>query len=71
MNSPVKTLLTARRATAPVVTWLLVATAIGAVLAVLSKQWCRVNGWDDATATHLHLCYSDFSQLFGTRGMAE
>lgn len=71
MNSPVKTLLTARRATAPVVAWLLVATAIGAVLAVASKQWCRVYGWDDATATHLHMCYSDFSQLFGTRGMAE
>lgn len=70
MSGPLNTLLTARRATRPVVGLLLVATAIGAVLAVLSKQWCRVNGWDGADQ-HIHMCYSDFAQLFGTRGMAE
>jgi uncharacterized membrane protein len=70
VSGPLNTLLTARRATRPVVGLLLVATAIGAVLAVLSKQWCRVNGWDGADQ-HIHMCYSDFAQLFGTRGMAE
>lgn len=70
MSGPLNTLLTARGATRPVVGLLLVATAIGAVLAVLSKQWCRANGWDGADQ-HIHMCYSDFAQLFGTRGMAE
>jgi uncharacterized membrane protein len=70
VTGPLKTLLAARRANRTVVAWLLGATALGAVLAVLTKQWCRVNGWDGAD-THIHMCYSDFSQLFGTRGLAD
>ncbi|MEE1620656.1 glycosyltransferase family 87 protein [Zafaria sp. J156] len=70
MTGPVKTLLEARRATRTVVWLLLAATAVGAVLAMLSKQWCRVNGWNGAEQ-HLHFCYSDFAQLFGTRGLAD
>jgi len=67
---PVKTLFNAREVTRPVIIWLLVLTAVGAVIAVLSKQWCRVNAWP-AAEQHLHMCYSDFTQLFGTRGMAD
>ena len=67
---PVKTLFNAREATRPVILWLLVLTALGAVIAVLTKQWCRVNAWP-AAEQHLHMCYSDFTQLFGTRGMAD
>ena len=67
---PVKNLFNAREATRPVIIGLLVLTAIGASIAVLTKQWCRINGWPDAEQ-HLHLCYSDFTQLFGTRGMAD
>ena len=70
MMQPVKTLFNAREVTRPVIIWLLVLTAVGAVIAVLSKQWCRVNAWP-AAEQHLHMCYSDFTQLFGTRGMAD
>ena len=70
MTGPLKTLLQARRANRTVVVLLLAATAIGAVLAVLSKQWCRANGWGGAEQ-HIHMCYSDFAQLFGTRGLAD
>ncbi|MGP5073427.1 glycosyltransferase family 87 protein [Arthrobacter rhombi] len=70
MTSPLTTLRNSREATRPVIGWLLVATVIGAVLAVLSKQWCRVNGWSGADQ-HIHMCYSDFSELFGTRGLAD
>lgn len=67
---PVKNLFNAREATRPIIIGLLVLTAFGASIAVLTKQWCRSNGWPDAEQ-HLHLCYSDFTQLFGTRGMAD
>ncbi|XKH54367.1 glycosyltransferase 87 family protein [Citricoccus nitrophenolicus] len=46
------------------------ATLLAAVVAVLSKQWCRLNGWE-APGVHIHMCYSDFGQLFPTRGLAE
>ena len=49
---------------------LLGATALAAVLGLLSKQWCRVHGWA-APGVHVHLCYSDFAQLFPTRGLAD
>lgn len=49
---------------------LVLATVAAAVLAVLAKQYCRINGWNGSDQ-HVHLCYSDFSQLFGTRGLAE
>ncbi|GER21988.1 membrane protein [Zafaria cholistanensis] len=71
MTGPLKTLLTAREPNRKVVLLLLAATAAAAVAAVLTKQWCRINGWADATGVHTHMCYSDFSQLFGTRGLAD
>ncbi|PXA82102.1 glycosyltransferase family 87 protein [Auritidibacter sp. NML120636] len=49
---------------------LVLVTLVAAVLALLSKQWCRVNGWGTPDA-HIHMCYSDFAQLFPTRGLAE
>lgn len=49
---------------------LLAATVAGAVLSVLSVQWCRSNGWSDPEQ-HLYMCYSDFSLLFTERGLAE
>ncbi|WP_288819516.1 glycosyltransferase family 87 protein [uncultured Micrococcus sp.] len=45
-------------------------TVLAAVAAFLTKQWCRVHGWA-APDVHVHMCYSDFGQLFGTRGLAE
>ena len=45
-------------------------TVLAAVVAFLTKQWCRVHGWA-APDVHVHMCYSDFGQLFGTRGLAE
>jgi uncharacterized membrane protein len=70
VTGPLNTLLHARRANRTVVVLLLLATAAGAGLAVLSKQWCRLNGWEGADQ-HIHMCYSDFAQLFGTRGLAD
>ncbi|MCY1158291.1 MAG: hypothetical protein MOP51_1314, partial [Citricoccus sp.] len=49
---------------------LVVATLLAGVVALLSKQWCRINGWE-APGVHIHMCYSDFGQLFPTRGLAE
>lgn len=53
--------------------WILllsVLTLVGGALAFSSKQWCRINGWATPDV-HIHMCYSDFAQLFGTRGLAE
>lgn len=51
-------------------TLLLAATLLGAVLSVLAVQWCRVNGWA-SPGQHVHMCYSDFSLLFTERGLAD
>lgn len=45
-------------------------TALAAAVGVLTKQWCRVNGWS-APGVHVHMCYSDFAQLFPTRGLSD
>ena len=45
-------------------------TVVAAVIALLTKQWCRLNGWATPDV-HIHMCYSDFGQLFPTRGLAE
>lgn len=45
-------------------------TVVAGLVALLTKQWCRINGWA-APEAHLNMCYSDFGQLFGTRGLAE
>jgi uncharacterized membrane protein len=70
VTGPLNTLLQAKRANRTVVVLLLVATAVGAAVALLTKQWCRANGWNGADQ-HIHMCYSDFAQLFGTRGLAD
>ncbi|MDY6054392.1 glycosyltransferase family 87 protein [Micrococcus sp.] len=49
---------------------LLAVTALAALAALLSKQWCRLNGWVEP-GMHVHMCYSDFAQLFPTRGLAD
>lgn len=63
----------AHRAAGPdrrVLVVLVAATLLAGVVALLSKQWCRINGWE-APGVHIHMCYSDFGQLFPTRGLAE
>ena len=45
-------------------------TVVAAAVGVLTKQWCRVNGWA-APGVHAHMCYSDFAQLFPTRGLSD
>ncbi|MGO1183844.1 MAG: glycosyltransferase family 87 protein [Micrococcaceae bacterium] len=61
------------RAGAPDRRWvmfLLGITLVAGIVALMTKQWCRVNGWA-APDVHIHMCYSDFGQLFPTRGLAE
>lgn len=70
MTNPLTHLRTARHADSRVIVTLLVITALAAFVALMTKQYCRVNGWEGADQ-HLHLCYSDFSQLYGTRGLAD
>lgn len=70
MIQPLARLRSARHADRGIILTLLIITALAAVVAVLTKQYCRVNGWHGADQ-HLHLCYSDFSELFGTRGLAD
>ncbi|MDO5635315.1 MAG: hypothetical protein Q4G34_10670 [Micrococcus sp.] len=52
------------------VTVLVAVTVAAAVVGFLTKQWCRINGWATPDV-HIHMCYSDFGQLFPTRGLAE
>lgn len=59
--------------TAPRSKWIAVLvglTLLAAVAAFLSKQWCRLNGWG-VPDVHLHMCYSDFAQLYPTRGLSD
>ena len=49
---------------------LIILTVIAALVAVLTKDYCRVNGWhtpDQFYAT----CYSDFPELFSNRGLGD
>ncbi|WP_284976951.1 glycosyltransferase 87 family protein [Arthrobacter sp. efr-133-TYG-104] len=49
---------------------LIILTVIAALVAVLTKDYCRVNGWhtpDQFYAT----CYSDFPELFRNRGLGD
>ncbi|GAB4098966.1 glycosyltransferase family 87 protein [Sinomonas halotolerans] len=49
---------------------LIVLTTLAAVLGVVLKGYCRVNGW--TTPTHFYAtCYSDLPTLFKERGLAE
>nr|WP_229659719.1 glycosyltransferase 87 family protein [Tersicoccus solisilvae] len=47
---------------------LIVLTVVAAVLSVVVKQYCRVNGWH--TPEHFYAaCYSDWGELFHQRGL--
>lgn len=60
----------ARGPSKKLITALLAATVVGALVSLLAVQWCRVNGWTDPQQ-HLAMCYSDFSYLFIQRGLSE
>ncbi len=49
---------------------LVLLTVIAALLAVASKNACRLNGWG-GTNSYAWACYSDWSALFNARGFAE
>ncbi|MFC7401575.1 glycosyltransferase family 87 protein [Citricoccus sp. GCM10030269] len=49
---------------------LILLTTLSAVVAVLLKSPCRVNGWSQPTVYYAG-CYSDWSALYGGRGFAE
>jgi uncharacterized membrane protein len=49
---------------------LVILTVIGALLAVLAKNACRLNGWG-GTNPYAWACYSDWTALFHARGFAE
>ncbi|HSU48210.1 MAG TPA: glycosyltransferase 87 family protein [Arthrobacter sp.] len=48
---------------------LLVLTALAALVGILLKGYCRVNGWETPTQFYA-TCYSDFPELFRNRGLA-
>lgn len=48
---------------------LIVLTALAALVGILLKGYCRVNGWETPTQFYA-TCYSDFPELFRNRGMA-
>ncbi|MFF2346129.1 glycosyltransferase family 87 protein [Pseudarthrobacter sp. NPDC058119] len=48
---------------------LIALTALAALLGILLKGYCRVNGWETPTQFYA-TCYSDFPELFRNRGMA-
>jgi len=45
-------------------------TTLGALLMLLAKNPCRINGWG-GNNPYLYACYSDWVPLFGARGFAE
>lgn len=49
---------------------LIVLTVIAALLAMLAKDYCRVNGWDTPGQFYA-TCYSDFPELFKNRGLGD
>lgn len=49
---------------------LIALTTLSAVVAVLLKSPCRLNGWGQPTVYYAG-CYSDWSALYGGRGFAE
>jgi len=49
---------------------LVILTVFAALLAVLAKDYCRVNGWETPGQFYA-TCYSDFPELFRNRGLAE
>ncbi|WP_199700467.1 glycosyltransferase family 87 protein [Galactobacter valiniphilus] len=49
---------------------LLVIVTVFGLLAVLSKDVCRQNGWGGAQNAFVGMCYSDWTALWGGRGFA-
>ncbi|MEI2277687.1 glycosyltransferase 87 family protein [Paenarthrobacter ilicis] len=49
---------------------LILLTVLAAVLAVLAKDYCRVNGWE-TPGQFYSTCYSDFPELFKNRGLGD
>lgn len=49
---------------------LIIFTAIGALLMLLAKNPCRINGWGGSNP-YLMACYSDWVPLFGARGFSD
>ena len=45
-------------------------TTLGALLMLLAKNPCRVNGWGGGNPYN-YACYSDWVPLFGARGFAD
>jgi uncharacterized membrane protein len=49
---------------------LIILTALAALLGILIKNYCRVNGWESPSQFY-STCYSDFPELFRNRGLGE
>lgn len=49
---------------------LIILTVVAALLAVLAKDYCRVNGWETPSQFY-STCYSDFPELFKNRGLGD
>ncbi|WP_026264884.1 glycosyltransferase family 87 protein [Arthrobacter sp. 135MFCol5.1] len=49
---------------------LVVLAALAALVGILLKGYCRVNGWETPTQFYA-TCYSDFPELFRNRGLAQ
>ncbi|MCR1161964.1 glycosyltransferase 87 family protein [Paenarthrobacter sp. UW852] len=49
---------------------LILLTVLAALLAVLAKDYCRVNGWE-TPGQFYSTCYSDFPELFKNRGLGD
>lgn len=49
---------------------LIMMTTIGALLMLLAKNPCRINGWGGSNP-YVYACYSDWVPLFGARGFAD
>ncbi|MHC6222970.1 glycosyltransferase family 87 protein [Arthrobacter sp. MMS24-S77] len=49
---------------------LIILTIVAALLSILIKGYCRVNGWQ-APQQFYATCYSDFPELFRSRGLAD
>lgn len=49
---------------------LIILTVLAALLSVVIKNYCRVNGWESPSQFY-STCYSDFPELFRNRGLGE
>jgi uncharacterized membrane protein len=49
---------------------LVILTVVAALIAVLAKDYCRVNGWETPSQFYA-TCYSDFPELFKNRGLGD